>query len=609
MATKYTFYSTAASSIATTHPYRVVMEFNVTSNIESNVSIIDWSLKADGSDTSKSAYWSNFEFSIYEYPSSDDIILYKNTPGTVRSKQEVVKGSYTLPHKIDGTQTIGIKLVGYATASSSDYYYNSYNIMKSASGGAHWSYPKAVELVLPTIPRTSTVTCSTVEIGRNPTISINSPSPKFTHTLRYSFGSLTGTIASKITSLTYNNWSIPTSFLSEIKEAKFGEGTIYCDTYNGDTFNGTTSTKFRVNIPSTYGPTISPTIQDINTKTLSLTGDANKIVQYFSNVSFDIGAFTSTGATIKSVKITCGNKSASTMTGTLNNVESNAFTITATDSRGFTTTETFYKTLVPYNKLTAKLQLVSIDTNGFGSVSISGNLFRGSFGEVENEPVISYRYKAQSGSWGNWTEVVYNIYNDSYYVDIPFYNLDYQETYIFEAKAVDQLMTVAPEQLVVKCMPVFDWNDNDFQFNVPVTISGDLIVNGTVTSENEPSAQADFIVEYGITDGWMWRKWNSGFAECWCKKSVTTTITTAWGSLFSSGPLTASDLTFPFTFKDVPTVNVTVTNNGAGVFLMASGSWAPPTVSTSGAFELVRAISATTSNSYGLNYQVNGRWK
>ena len=120
---------------------------------------------------------------------------------------------------------------------------------------------------------------------------------------------------------------------------------------------------------------------------------------------------------------------------------------------------------------------------------------------------------------------------------------------------------------------------------------------------------ADYVVETGTSGVWTYRKWNSGIAECWCKRSVSTTINTAWGSLYTSGALSGTNVTLPFTFAEVPNVNVSLYNNAAGAFIMVSGSWNPPTTTTTGAYELARGNALTTSYSFGFNYQVMGRWK
>ena len=151
-------------------------------------------------------------------------------------------------------------------------------------------------------------------------------------------------------------------------------------------------------------------------------------------------------------------------------------------------------------------------------------------------------------------------------------------------------------------------NNGDLKITTPngtVTING-VDLGAILSGDNKMS---DYVVEQGKSNNWTYRKWNSGIAECWCRKSIATTITNAWGSLYTSGGLESSNLDFPFTFSETPVVNVSCCNNGAGVFVMASGAWGPLSTTSTGMFELVRAVSSGTANTYVLCYQVMGRWK
>lgn len=613
--TNLSFNSTKATNtsvLVAGTPNQAIIKFEIAPEIETNKSFVKWTIVAGG--TSGSCYWYSIDFSYgtganWKTTYSKYTQLYTKQEQQVTAGATVATGSFYVDHNLDGTQQLGFLFEAYAypDPNSSVMVIGSKNfIMRSALGSATLT-TVPVGFDMPTIPRTSTVSCTTVEVGQKPTITINSPSATFTHTLRYQFGSLSGTIVSKTASRSYSSWTVPTSFLAEIEGAKYGEGTIYCDTYTGDSLNGTSSTTFRVNVPGTAGPTISPTFRDSNSTTIALTGDSSKIVQYFSNVAYTIGATATAGATITSQQINCAGKTATTATGTLYKVESNAFTITVTDSREFISSETFHLTMVPYIKLTAKLKLVSIDTNGTGSISINGNLFRGSFGAVENNPVISYRWKEDGGTWSDWTEVVYNVTNDSYYGEVQFQGLDYQKTYLYEAKAVDSLMTVEPEQLVVRCMPVFDWDDQDFQFNVPVTINGDLVVTGSVTSaddEEEAVKPVDYVVETGTSDIWTYRKWNSGAAECWGTIAPTSiSVSTAWGSLYVADNA-ITRVYYPFEFIDVPVVSMTLYNT-------TGNCWAYTGTQGSALLTPAFGIARGTSGSVTTGAQITaiGRWK
>ena len=335
------------------------------------------------------------------------------------------------------------------------------------------TYASSQTFTLPTIPRASSVSCSTANIGSNATITINRASTSFTHTLTYSFGSLSGTIATK-TSSTNISWTIPTTFYSQIPNSKSGTGTITCDTYSGSTLIGSKSTSFTATVSeSASKPTLSPTVSDSNSTTTALTGNNSKFIKYYSNASVATGAQARNSATLKSQKITCGAKSITSASGTINAVESGSFTFSATDSRGYTTTQTLNKTLIEYIKLTCSLNAGAPTTAGVATLKISGNYWNGTFGAVANTLTVQYRYKAQGGSYGSWTTVSATKSNNTYNATATISGLNYQTTYVFQARAIDKLATINTDEQARRTTPIFDWSKNDFNVN------GTLKINNT----------------------------------------------------------------------------------------------------------------------------------
>ena len=96
--------------------------------------------------------------------------------------------------------------------------------------------------------------------------------------------------------------------------------------------------------------------------------------------------------------------------------------------------------------------------------------------------------------------------------------------------------------------------------------------NGNVILENVPTTDDDYIVEQGRSgNGWEYRKWNSGRAECW--KNVTAAVkTTDWNdsgmmSFLSYGLFWTSGITieipYPteFAFVEHP-VETAILSNG-----------------------------------------------
>ena len=320
----------------------------------------------------------------------------------------------------------------------------------------------------------SSVTCSIADIGSAPTIQISRNSSSYTHTLTYEFGSLSGTIATKTTATTITSWKFPTSFYTQIPNAKSGTGTITCKTYSGDTLLGTKTSSFTATTnESLCKPTLSPTVEDSNSQSVALTGNANTFIRYISDAAITSGAAARNSATLKSIKVTCGSQSITTSTGTIQKVDSGTFTFTATDSRGYSTTQTIEKTLINYINPTCNLNISNPTTDGNLSFTITGNYFNSSFGAVNNTLSVSYKYKAGSGNYSNNIEVTnITLNNNTYTANISLTGLDYKETYTFQAFTIDKIKSVNSAEKVIKTTPIFSWSNDDFEFNVPVKFSG-----------------------------------------------------------------------------------------------------------------------------------------
>ena len=376
-------------------------------------------------------------------------------------------GTLTIPHNSDGSKNFTISAVSGWIFGNGDYY------------GASQSF------TLPTIPRASSVSCSTANIGSKATITISRASSSFTHTLTYSFGSLSGTIATK-TSSTSVSWTIPTTFYAKSPNAKSGTGTITCDTYNGSTKIGSKTCSFTATVSeSASKPTLSPTVVDNNSTTTALTGDSSKFIKYYSNASVSTGASARNSATLKSQKITCGSKSISSASGTINKVESGSFKFSATDSRGYTTSQTVTKTLINYVKLTCSMNASAASTSGVAELKISGNYWDGNFGVTNNTLTVQYRYKEQDGTYSNWTNSSASVdkSNNTYSTTVTISGLNYLNAYTFQARVIDKIATVTSTEQTRKTVPVFDWGKNDFKVNGDFRATGKTTLDGNLTGK------------------------------------------------------------------------------------------------------------------------------
>lgn len=377
---------------------------------------------------------------------------------TSKGWKELGSKTWTENHNADGTLTL--TLSGYWCSDIGSSNYTPYSLSVSGS------------VTLPTIARASSITVGISTIGSTTKITINRASANFTHNLSYSWQGLSGTIATGVS--TSYTWTVPTTFYTKIPNAKSASGTITCDTYNGTTKIGTTTCAFTASVDETAcKPTISPTAYDSNSTTVGLTGNNSKFVKFFSNATVSVVATAKNSATIKTYSVNCGGKSISTASGTINGVESGSITFSAVDSRGLVASQTLQKTLVEYIKLTCDLQATSSTTDGKATLKVSGNYFNSSFGKASNTLTIYYRYKTQGGTYSSWISAgTATLNGNKYSCQTILSGLDYTQTYIFQARAVDKLTDISSIELERTTTPIFDWGKDGFSFHVPVSFQG-----------------------------------------------------------------------------------------------------------------------------------------
>ncbi|HEM6247541.1 TPA: hypothetical protein U2C64_001970 [Streptococcus suis] len=249
-------------------------------------------------------------------------VVHSSNPRWRTSGEELTmaSGSTTITHNADGTKNFP------------------FSATFNPNNGLHGVITVSGNFSLTTIPRSSSLSVGVGTIGSAITININRQSSSFTHTLRYAWGSKSGTIATNVG--TSHSWTIPNDFANDIPNATSGVGALYVDTYSGSTKTGTQQVSFTANVPASMKPTFSGiTLTDTNTVVRSLlTG--NNFLQIISNIQVTFnghaGAY---GSTITGFKAELVNKNQVTNSngGTLGIMNfSGSATIRASvfDSRG-----------------------------------------------------------------------------------------------------------------------------------------------------------------------------------------------------------------------------------------------------------------------------------
>lgn len=421
-------------------------------SIANNNSVVGWHLQlvtTGGSISSSASKSWNVTVNGSNYSGTCTIGVGTNSTKTLAS------GSTTIAHNADGTKSFS-----FSFSLQFDINYSGVGWIGTKSGSGSGA--------LSTIPRTSSVSSTSANIGENITITINRASSSFTHTLTYAFSGLSGTIATK-TSSTSISWTLPTSFYTQMPNTRSSWGRVICDTYSGSTKIGSSECRFDVYVKeSTNKPGISAAVKDVNETTKALTGDENKLVKYYSKVQFSITSSPKNYSGTKSININYnGNSytggSGNSWTDYFSNVTSGSYYCSVTDTRDFTSGITVNKTLINYVPLTCAMHVSNPTASGECTVTISGNYFNGSFGATDNTLTVQYRIY----DW-DWQYMTATFDGSTYTATAHITGLDYTQLYWFEARAIDKLAEVWTERKYVKSTPIFDWGSDDFHFHVPI---------------------------------------------------------------------------------------------------------------------------------------------
>lgn len=250
-------------------------------------------------------------------------------------------------------------------------------------------------------------------------------------------------------------------------------------------------------------PVAYPTVTDIGAASTKLTGsDPNVVIKGFNYLTCSYNAAPAKESELISFKIVAGSTTivedrvfesttALPASSILENVDSGTFEFTITDSRNNTNIQTVQKTLVDYIPLTCDFINGKPTADGEMLYTIAGNYFNGCFGvpgtAMDNTLLVQLRYKKDDGAYCDWITVEPTITDNKYSVTNTLTELDYQSTYTFQARAQDALNEanynhVTTSEIKVKCQPLFDWNEDDFAFNIPVNANNGMTVNNGINT-------------------------------------------------------------------------------------------------------------------------------
>jgi hypothetical protein len=437
----------------------------------------------------------------------------------------------------------------------------------------------------------------------NPTITYSNPTGNLVDGLLVGIGATDGSmlvsyraVTKTSTSYTFNlSEAERNALIRQIRTGKTTTVRFYLRTKIGSTYYDkyVSRTLTLVN----YEPILDPTIPiDTNSATIALTGDDSILVRSYSNVYVETGAEARKGATITSQYIINGSTTVNAGSATFNNIESNEFKYSVTDSRGYTTTDTLEVTLIPYFKPTISLSVLPFSLAGDLTFTLKGKYFNNSFGARDNSFAVSYvivesGQSLSTATYQNVPRSASTIVGDDYSTNYTISGLDPNKSYQLMVRIQDSLDASYASRQSIAAAPLFDWSRVDFNFNVPVYLK-----DTEIPLEN----LKDYVVLQGTSGDWFYRLWYSGKVELFGTKDISgVACNNSLGNWYRT--VVQSSPTYPFTINN-PIVTVNYESDGYGAVV-----W-PTTQSTTSKpfdFYLIRPTSSTSITGK-LTYHVIG---
>ena len=473
----------------------------------------------------------------------------------------------TVSHLADGSKTITIAV-------------SIKGIENNGSASNGFSISKSTSVVLNTIPRASTIGATDANIGSVSMIAVNRKSTTYTHSIHFTFGEESGYIAADgsisaeevkmdATSIAF---TLPNSFYAQIPNDPYGECALVCKTYADETQIGDEQpASFKVTADKALcEPQVSGTVEDINAKTLAITGDPSKFIRFYSEALCTISATARNEASIETKTI--DGTAVEGNTHTISGIAKESVVFTATDTRDYSATVTVPVTLIPYIQLTCvPTGRRKNPTDGTAEITVKGDYYNGSLGGTDN--TLTIQYQNGNGEPKTATPV---ISGNSYVATIALDGLTYTESFTFTVTATDKVTSVPKTVTIGKGIPIFDWGENDFSFHVPVKLN-----NGAYDGEGNPigSPTTSSIVDIVYPVGSIYMSANSTrpevlFGGTWTQ--LKDRFLLGAGSTYDGGA-TGGSATHTLTVNEMPahnhsSSNIRITEKSGGPVAMRSAN-------------------------------------
>lgn len=432
-------------------------------NVASNQTTINWSLVGSGSYTAGWVTCGNFKVII-----DGKQAYYSSTRVNVYSGTVVASGTYTFTHDSSGNKS-------FTASAEAGIYYVSVN----CSGSGTWS--------LPSISRSATITnAPNFNDEQNPVLTYSNPAGNNVTSLQACI-SLTGAVAdipyrniSKTgTSYTFNLTDAERNTLRQNTSGK--TRTVYFvvqTVINGQTLRNSKQVTLTI---TNANPVInSLSYVDSNSSTVAITQNNQQIIQNQSTLQLTISgvsakkyaSISEVTYSINSYTVDITNSYTSPVNiGTINYSSNFNLIVTATDSRGYSSSKTITIQMLAWKLPYATISLAR-RSNFYAETDMLVNAYCSSVNN-KNSLTIKYQYKKSSdSSYSSLVTIANNTQTTA--------TFDNSYDYDFKFIVSDLFGSTTYNLVLAKGIPLmfFDRNLNSVGINCFPSKSNDIVVNG-----------------------------------------------------------------------------------------------------------------------------------
>ena len=365
-----------------------------TQNIKANTSTISWRLEGDGSAQSSRYKAGNFKVvidgaTVYSTAQDDRIWLYDGTL--------VASGNYTFSHNAQGKKSFTVSI-------QAGIYTYAVNCRGEGS------------FTLPTISRISDITAiNGVNLSDTFNVSYTEYVASYTNNLIIALNNNRVQTITNYTSgsnFTLNN-AAKTTIYNAVTTAKTVTLNFRLETYDGSTLLGTSDPISKVINIDNSAPTIgSVSYLDTNAATVAITTNNQYIIRNKSTLQVTVNTLTAiNSATLASITVAGGGLSATRSLsgttdasevfslGTVNQSGNFTLTVTLTDSRGFTATQSINVLVYDWALPTGVITAQRVD-NYYTTTNVTVNATYASLGGHNTLTITAQYKKTTEGSYG-----------------------------------------------------------------------------------------------------------------------------------------------------------------------------------------------------------------